>query len=48
MIYRTSSAHEEGGKRDFAINTKSFRALAAVSPSSTAFASSGKCKAAGR
>jgi glutamate synthase (NADPH/NADH) small chain len=24
MIYRTSSAHEEGGTRDFSINTKSF------------------------
>jgi glutamate synthase (NADPH/NADH) small chain len=24
MIYRTSSAHEEGGERDFAINTKKF------------------------
>jgi glutamate synthase (NADPH/NADH) small chain len=24
MIYRTSSAHEEGGERDFAISTKSF------------------------
>jgi glutamate synthase (NADPH) small chain len=24
MIYRTSSAHEEGGERDFAISTKAF------------------------
>jgi glutamate synthase (NADPH/NADH) small chain len=24
MIFRTSSAHEEGGERDFAVNTKSF------------------------